>query len=133
MDTGALRLPPLQPASVTYRAPEQTPATTQTDIPAPQAVSPPRESARQPSLSSDRDREESRDRSRTEVESERKLKRESIRDDVTDTLVFRQVDESSGEVIRQIPEESILRLRRALAENQQSTAQPQTIGLDRTL
>ncbi|WP_162901602.1 hypothetical protein [Breoghania sp. L-A4] len=101
MDTGAVRPLPIQVISPSPRAPEATTPVAKTDIPEAQAVSPARETlARLATFPEARD--ESRDKAQG-VAVERRLKRENIRDSVTDTLVFREVDETSGEVIRQIP------------------------------
>ncbi|WP_249696248.1 flagellar protein FlaG [Stappia sp. WLB 29] len=53
------------------------------------------------------------------AKAEANIKREEFRDEITDSIVFRAVDLTTGEVVQQIPEESILRLRRAFAETTQ--------------
>ena len=53
------------------------------------------------------------------AKAEANIKREEFRDKVTDSIVFRAVDMTTGEVVQQIPEESLLRLRRAFAETTQ--------------
>lgn len=122
MDTGAVRPLPIQISAPAPRAPEAPAPVAKTDLPEAAAVTPTREVQRQDATAPDQSREESRDKVREEATSERQLKRENIRDSVTDTLIFREIDEASGEVIRQLPEESILRLRRALADKEQSAA-----------
>jgi flagellar protein FlaG len=60
-----------------------------------------------------------------------KIKREEYRDVITDSLVFRAIDTQTGEVVRQIPEEALLRLRRAFAE---TTHKEMTgLGVNRSL
>lgn len=53
------------------------------------------------------------------AKAESNIKREEYRDKITASIVFRAVDMDTGEVVQQIPEESILRLRRAFAETTQ--------------
>ncbi|MBA5779311.1 flagellar protein FlaG [Stappia sp. F7233] len=44
------------------------------------------------------------------------IRREEFQDEESGSLVYRAIDTNTGEVVRQIPDESLLRLRRALAE-----------------
>ena len=119
MDAGAVRPLPVQVSTPTVRVPETTAPVARTDLPEASTVTPTREAHRQTGAARDNDREEVRDKTRDEATAERPSKRENFRDEVTDTMIFREVDEASGEIIRQLPEESILRLRRALADNAQ--------------
>lgn len=79
-----------------------------TDVPAEKAVQPPTETAaNRPAAENNF------------AKAEANIKREEFRDKITDSIVFRAVDLTTGEVVQQIPEESILRLRRAFAETTQ--------------
>lgn len=62
-------------------------------------------------------------------EQSREIKRQVTRDEETASFVFRAMDEASGEILRQIPEEAILRLRQALQDVEPSP----TPQLSRTL
>lgn len=59
------------------------------------------------------------------------VKREEYHDADTDTLVFRAIDTETGEVLRQVPAEAMLRLRRAFAEALEGKYPG--VGLDRKL
>lgn len=122
MDTGAVRPLPVQVSTPPSRGPETTAPVAQTDLPEATTVTPTREAHRQTETARNQSREETRDKALEEVTAERKTKQKNFRDDVTDTFVYREVDEASGQVVRQFPEESIMRLRRALADTAQSTA-----------
>ncbi len=64
----------------------------------------------------------------TEIPRERqeKVKREGSRDPDTNTMVFKTINSETGEVLKQIPEEATLRLRKALAE----VVAPETPGVN---
>ena len=79
-----------------------------TDVPPDKAVQPPNETAASRPAAEN-----------SFAKAEANIKREEFRDKVTDSIVFRAVDLTTGEVVQQIPEESILRLRRAFAETTQ--------------
>lgn len=79
-----------------------------TDVPPEKAVQPPNETAASRPAAEN-----------SFAKAEANIKREEFRDKVTDSIVFRAVDLTTGEVVQQIPEESILRLRRAFAETTQ--------------
>ncbi len=51
------------------------------------------------------------------------LRRETTRDDESRSLVYRVTDQRTGEVVQQIPEETLLRLRAYIAEQQQRRAE----------
>ncbi|WP_319775674.1 flagellar protein FlaG [Breoghania sp.] len=107
MDAGALK--PVSAFSQTATAQAQNalraPTANETELPPEQVVTPVTES-------------EAGARSRTEKErtNAQQLKRETFFDQETDTLIYRALDPESGEVVRQIPEEAMLRLRQALAD-----------------
>ena len=42
------------------------------------------------------------------------IRRENLRDEITNSFVFRKIDNETGTVIEQIPQESVLRLRQVL-------------------
>ncbi len=132
MDAGAARPLSVQVSAPAPRAPQETAPVAQTELPEAATVTPTRETSHQ-TAAQDQSREETRDKTLDEANADRQLKRESFRDDVTDTLVFREIDEASGEVIRQLPEESILRLRRALADNAQMIDASEKASVNRTL
>ena len=120
MDTAAARPLPVQVISPSPRTSETTTPVAKTDIAETQAVTSAGETQTRRATGPGA-RDESRDKAREEAD-DRRLRRDNIRDSVTDTLVFREVDATSGEVVRQIPEESIMRLRRALADTEQASA-----------
>ncbi|MEI2383864.1 flagellar protein FlaG [Breoghania sp. JC706] len=86
-------------------------AANETELPAEQAVT-----AVEESDTSAKPREE------RERRDELPLKRENLLDDETNTLIFRATDPDTGEVVRQIPEEALLRLRQALASQAAANA-----------
>lgn len=119
MDTGAVRPLPVQYSAPAPRAPEGVAPVAATDLPETQTVTAGREAHRQADTQDDKNRERSRNGVRDDAEVDRKLKQKNFRDKDTDTFVFRAVDEETGEVVRQIPEEAMLRLRKALADSGQ--------------
>ncbi|WP_321339388.1 flagellar protein FlaG [Breoghania sp.] len=107
MDAGVLK--PVSAFSQNATAQAQyalrSPTANETELPPEQVVTPVTES-------------EAGGRSRTDNErtNDQPIKRENFFDQETDTLIYRALDPESGDVIRQIPEEAMLRLRQALAE-----------------
>jgi len=128
MDTGAVRVPATPTASPAVRSPNPVaePAT-RTEIAPEKAVQPSQESVfARPAAENGAE-----NGSETRSVSSSSIKREEYRDTITDSLVFRAIDTETGEVVRQIPEESLLRLRRAFAE---TTHQDMTgLGVNRSL
>ena len=120
MDTAAVKGPPPPTASQTIRAPAPTlEPVAETELAPSETVQPAVEA------------EAARPSAENNAQPIQSIKREEYRDTVTDSLVFRAIDTETGEVVRQIPEESLLRLRRAFAE---TTHQDMTgLGLNRSL
>lgn len=124
MEPGAVRTPGYSVITPAMRSVEPVNApSVATDIPPEQAVTPSRASeALRPSAENDRE---------TASSPQGPVKREEYRDEITDSLVFRAIDTETGEILRQIPDESLLRLRRAFAE---TTHKDMTgLGLNRSL
>lgn len=111
MDAGLIRpvSPTVLPASSQAHPSMRNAVASGTEIPAEQAVTPVEKTDRSAQLRDERERP-----------VEKPPKRENYRDEETDTLVFRTSDPITGEVIRQIPEEAMLRLRQALASTEPS-------------
>ncbi|SDU24484.1 flagellar protein FlaG [Stappia sp. ES.058] len=124
METGAIKAPAYQTALAPVRGRETvTPPSAPTDVPPEKAVQPAEESAAS--------RPEAENPSAPRPGPSQDVKREEYRDTITDSLVFRAIDTTTGEVIRQIPDESLLRLRRAFAE---TTHKDMTgLGVNRSL
>ncbi|WP_051242324.1 flagellar protein FlaG [Stappia stellulata] len=119
METGVTRAPAYQTALVPTRGREAVnPPSAPTDVPAEKAV--------QPSQESTAMRPEAENPASQRPVGSQDIKREEYRDTITDSLVFRAIDTETGEVVRQIPDESLLRLRRAFAE----TTHKDMTGLD---
>ena len=109
METGAIR-PNLFPPPVTVRSTEPADRPAETTEVAP-------EKAVQATNDTNETRPEAENGTSAEpvAAPSSRIKREEYRDTITDSLVFRAIDTQTGEVVRQIPEESLLRLRRAFA------------------
>lgn len=125
METGAVRQN-LFPPPVTVRSTEPA------DRPEDATVVPP-EKAVQAANDTGETRPEAENGSAGDpaAASSPRIKREEYRDKITDSLVYRAIDTETGEVVRQIPEESLLRLRRAFAL---TTHQDMTgLGVNRSL
>lgn len=121
MDTGAVRTD-LYPPPVTVRSAEaDRPTVAATDVAPAKSVQPASDTqAARPAA------ENGADQGAGASGGPSKIRREEYRDTITDSLVFRAVDTQTGEVVRQIPEEALLRLRRAFAE----TTHKNMTGLD---
>ncbi|PTW61784.1 FlaG protein [Breoghania corrubedonensis] len=106
MDSGVIKPVSALAQAVTSQAQYamRSAAANETELPAEQVVTPATESDGS-----------ARSRAEAERRDDRPLKRENYFDQETDTLIFRATDPSTGEVVRQIPEEALLRLRQALA------------------
>jgi flagellar protein FlaG len=106
MEATAIRTPAYaSPPAATRASEPDGPPPVPTDVPPEKAVRPaPEASATRPAAENDFNT------------AEANIKREEYRDTVTDSLVFRAIDVDTGDVVRQIPEEALLRLRRAFAE-----------------
>ena len=111
MDMGAIKPVSALPQAVTSQAQYamRTAAANETELPAEKVVTPVTDSD-----GSARPRAEA-ERRDDKPPTAPPLKRENVFDQETDTLIFRATDPESGEVVRQIPEEALLRLRQALA------------------
>lgn len=57
------------------------------------------------------------------------LRRETTRDDATRSLVYKVTNEKTGEVVQQIPDETLLRLRAAIAEQRQQQQRESEAGV----
>lgn len=112
MEIGSVRSASVHGLSLAPQSAVAAPTNAGTELPASQTV--------QPVAAGERARADS---GRRTAEMPREVKRETTRDETTESIVFRATDEATGEVIRQIPEEAMLRLRQALAEGQ-SAATP---------
>lgn len=124
MDFTATRPVAYSPPTTGHRPSLQANAPTlATDVPANKAVSP------SPKAETFKDPVEHSDEAdRQKIET---IKRDDFLDPETKSLVYKAVIETTGEVVAQIPDETILRLRRAIAE---TTAVNLTgIGFDRKL
>jgi len=123
METGLARppLPSYTAISPVERAPQRTEPSARTELPEGRAVSPSEqtEATRRPAD------DPSRNQSRLE---EPRVERRNFVDLDSNTLIFQATDSETGEVIRQIPSETLRRLR-AYAEtiaNQEANANQQS-------
>jgi flagellar protein FlaG len=124
METGVTRAPAYQTALTPLRGREAVnPPAAPTDVAPEKAV--------QPAQESEAARPEAENPVSQSTSAPQDIKREEYRDTITDSLVFRAIDTETGEVVRQIPDESLLRLRRAFAE---TTHKDMTgLGVNRSL
>lgn len=124
METGVTRAPAYQTALAPLRSREAVnPPAAPTDVAPEKTV--------QPSQESEAARPEAENPASQPASAPQDIKREEYRDTITDSLVFRAIDTETGEVVRQIPDESLLRLRRAFAE---TTHKDMTgLGVNRSL
>jgi flagellar protein FlaG len=117
MDIAALRQSftavPVMPVRPDVFAPAGSVAT---ELPAGQTVSPPREAA---PTRNDVSRHADL-MSRLGYASQRQTEQRFERDRKTEVLVFKQVDPSTGEVIMQLPDQSLLNLRAYLRDQQEA-------------
>jgi len=103
MEYGATKpIPPMAAAIPTARRQDHPEPVAETDLPPEKVVTAVKETDHA------RETSDSLEYSRQAPELERK----TYRDTVTNSLVFREINPDSGEVVRQIPEDSLLRIRR---------------------
>ncbi|MHC5652864.1 flagellar protein FlaG [Stappia sp.] len=123
METGAVRPPVfVQPPTAKPAEPENAPAIV-TEIAPEKAVMPANDAQ---SLRPRNENGSTSEQERPQPVEKSDIKRVEYRDKITDSLVFRAIDTQTGEVVRQIPEEALLRLRRAFA----ATTHQEMTGLD---
>lgn len=98
------------------RAPAESGFSVRTELPARSAVGQSQETDNSTTQSgTDAGRREAlarqREAQRIKADESRQIDQEIERDAATDALVFKKIDVQSGEVVRQVPEESMLRIR----------------------
>lgn len=120
MEYGAIKPVAPAPEAPVVRKQEQ-PEPVKTDLPEEKAVSSAKEAEPQ--------RETSNGADRPVEDAPRQLERKLYRDADTNSLVFRAINPENGDVVVQIPDDSVLRMRRLLAAYDQ---QEQQSKIDRT-
>ncbi len=107
MDGGAIKpVAPAPPVPVA-RPQETTGPVEKTELPAEKAVPPVQRS--------ERSRQSSTSVESPAASAPEKLERKNYRDSLTNDVVYRVINPESGEVVHQIPDESLLHIRRFLA------------------
>ena len=124
LDTGLARPPSPTYTAITpaTRAPEQNEPSTKTDLPAEETVTPPTETENsQRAANNERDQRSLLERFTPTVE------RQNIIDEDSESLVYIATNTETGNVVRQIPSETLLRLRAyaKTVETQQTQESPQ--------
>lgn len=107
--TSPVAIPPYAPGNRETTGPQAQPAA-QTDVASYKTVTP---AGKSETFSSAADKKDETSRDLPGADT---IRREEFRDEATNSLVYQAIDTRTGEVVRQIPDESLLRLRRALAE-----------------
>lgn len=107
METGLARppLPSYTAITPVSRAPDRTEPATKTDLPATNTVRPATDGDSSTSVAS-----QNADRSPA-VAGQRQLERKNIVDPESQSIIFVATDSDSGEVVRQVPSETLRRLR----------------------
>jgi len=124
LDTGLARPPSPTYSAITptSRAPEQNEPSAKTELPAEETVTPPTESENsQRSANNEREQRSLLERFTPSVE------RQNIIDKESESLVYVATNMETGNVVRQIPSETLLRLRAyaKTVETQQTQESPQ--------
>lgn len=128
MDTGAIRPSLTAYAAVTpaTRAPEQTESAARTELPASQTVTPSGNAEEQRSLSENGNGQQSSDQGSATSSVSRDIVRKNLIDPESQSFIYVAMDRESGEVVQQIPSETLRKLRayaRAGEEQTQATVQ----------
>lgn len=130
METALVRppLPSYTAITPATRAPERTEPATKTDLPASNTVTPSAEGEQnRPTAENERRGETRLDAIRPQIE------RKNIVDPESDSLVYVATDSNSGEVVRQVPSETLLKLRvyaQTVSDQSNETANQ---GVERTI
>ncbi len=115
MDIGAVRSLPTFTAPAAPRAVENREQTTQTDLPIAAAVRPSSETEDGNAAGRRRARESDPHPTDHRDSREPKVRRRVDRDDHSNSFVYRDIDTQSGEVVQQIPTDTLLKLRAYVA------------------
>jgi flagellar protein FlaG len=128
MDTGAIRPSLTAYAAVTpaTRAPEQTESAARSELPVSQTVKPSGNAEEQRSLSENGNGQSS-DQSNTNSSVSRDIVRKNMIDPESQSFIYVAMDRESGEVVQQIPSETLRKLR-AYAQATDEQNQSQTTG-----
>lgn len=130
METALVRppLPSYTAITPATRAPERTEPATKTDLPASNTVTPSAEGEQnRPTAENERRGETRLDAIRPQIE------RKNIVDPESDSLIYVATDSDSGEVVRQVPSETLLKLRvyaQTVSDQSNETANQ---GVERTI
>ena len=116
MDSGVLK--PIAPTAAmpAVRPQEKNSSPTKTELPAEKAVRPADKTSQTRPMSENAQRPDEGDKTE-------KLEQKHYRDAITQDVVYRTINPDNGEVVRQIPDESLLRLRRYFAAYDQLSRQ----------
>ncbi len=130
METALVRppLPSYTAITPATRAPERTEPATKTDLPASNTVTPSAQGEQ------NRPTAENEGRGETRLDAVRpQIERKNIVDPESDSLIYVATDSNSGEVVRQVPSETLLKLRayaKTVSEQSNETANQ---GVERTI
>ncbi|WP_346894562.1 hypothetical protein [uncultured Roseibium sp.] len=130
METALVRppLPSYTAITPATRAPERTEPATKTDLPASNTVTPSAEGEQ------NRPTAENEKRGETRLDAVRpQIERKNIVDAESDSLIYVATDSDSGEVVRQVPSETLLKLRayaKTVSDQSNETANQ---GVERTV
>ncbi len=130
METALVRppLPSYTAITPATRAPERTEPATKTDLPASNTVTPSAQGEQ------NRPTAENEGRGETRLDAVRpQIERKNIVDPESDSLIYVATDSNSGEVVRQVPSETLLKLRayaKTVSDQSNETANQ---GVERTI
>ncbi len=130
METALVRppLPSYTAITPASRAPERTEPATKTDLPASNTVTPSAQGEQ------NRPTAENEGRGETRLDAVRpQIERKNIVDPESDSLIYVATDSNSGEVVRQVPSETLLKLRayaKTVSDQSNETANQ---GVERTV
>jgi uncharacterized FlaG/YvyC family protein len=130
METASVRppLPSYTAITPATRAPERTEPATKTDLPVSNTVTPSAEGDQgRPAAENEKRGETRLDAIRPQIE------RKNIVDPESDSLIYVATDSNSGEVVRQVPSETLLKLRayaKTVSDQSNETANQ---GVERTV
>lgn len=130
MEIGLVRSPLPSYTAITpvTRAPERIEPAAKTDLPAGKTVAPTSDGSQSRRLADDK-----RDTTLSQDSHARQLIRKNVLDPESDTLIYMATDSESGEVVRQVPSETLRRLRAYAKSISEQTSQATQQYLERTI
>lgn len=130
METGLVRppLPSYTAITPVTRAPERIEPAAKTDLPAGKAVAPTSDGSQSRRLADNKG-----DNTLSQDSGARQVIRKNVLDSESDTLIYMATDSETGEVVRQVPSETLRRLRAYAKSISEQSARAGQQNLERTI